>query len=65
MKPATTRVEVAAGVTVRLASSVKAPSVPVTVWAPATVEPQSARVHEPSGLMLKVVSAVTSPRLLP
>ena len=48
-----------------LASSVKDPSVPVTVWAPATVALQVLAVHEPSGEIENVVSDVTSPRELP
>src|SRR6266536_625299 len=50
--------------TVRLAVAVLPPSLPVTVCAPATVAVQLAPVHEPSGAMVKVVEAVTSPRLL-
>ena len=38
---------------------------PVTVWAPATVELQVLAVHEPSGEIENVVSDVTSPRELP
>ena len=48
-----------------LASSVNDPSVPVTVWEPATVALQVLAVHEPSGAIVNVVSDVTSPRELP
>ena len=51
-------------VTVRLAVPVFPPSVPVTVWAPATVALQLAPVQLPSGPMEKVVAPVTSPREL-
>ena len=51
--------------TVRLASSANEPSVPVTVWGPATVAVQTLAVHEPSGEIENVVSPVTSPRELP
>lgn len=40
-------------------------SVPVTVCGPATVAVQLAALHDPSGLMLKVVAAVTLPRSFP
>ena len=48
-----------------LASSANDPSVPVTVWEPATVALQVLAVHEPSGAIVNVVSDVTSPRELP
>jgi hypothetical protein len=51
--------------TVRLAAAVLPLSLPVTVCAPATVAVQVAPVHEPSGLIVKVVELVTAPRLLP
>ena len=51
-------------VTVRLAVAGLTPSVPVTVWAPATVALQLAPVQLPSGAMVKVVAPVTSPREL-
>src|SRR2546426_8486554 len=50
--------------TVKLAVAVLPPSLPFTVCAPATVAVQIAPVHEPFGAMVKVVEAVTSPRLL-
>ena len=37
------------------------PSVPVTVWAPDLVAVHVAPVHDPSGAIVNVVSAVTSP----
>ena len=40
-------------------------SLPVTVWAPATVAVQLFEVQEPSGAIVKVVAAVTSPREFP
>jgi hypothetical protein len=55
----------APGLTVRLLVVVTPPSAPITVCAPATVAVQVAPVHEPSGLIVKVVELVTSPRLLP
>jgi hypothetical protein len=58
-------VAAAAALMVRLAVAVTLPLRPVTVWAPATVAVQVAPVQEPSGAMLKVVLAVTLPRLLP
>ncbi len=53
------------GVTVRLAVAVLAPSVAVTVCAPATLAVHDAPVHDPSGAIEKRVAPVTSPRSLP
>ena len=64
---ATTSVGAPAGtaVTVSVVEPVAAPSVAVTVWSPATRAVQEAPVHEPSGVIEKVVSPVTSPREVP
>ena len=51
--------------TLRLAVASIDPSVPVTVWDPSAVALQLAPVQLPSGAMVKVVAAVTSPRELP
>jgi hypothetical protein len=51
--------------TVRVAVPWMDPSVPVTVWAPATVAPQLAPVQLPLGAMVKVVEPVTVPSELP
>ena len=51
--------------TVSDAVSVEPPSVPVTVWAPATVAVQTLPLQEPSGPIEKVVAPVTSPSGLP
>jgi hypothetical protein len=51
--------------TVSVAVPWKDPSVPVTVWDPATVALQLAPVHEPLGAMVKVVDPVTAPSELP
>ncbi len=41
------------------------PFVPVTVWSPGTAAVQVESAHEPSGLMVKVVESVKSPRSFP
>ncbi len=45
----------------RAAVPVAVPSVPVTVWGPAAAGVHVAPLQDPSGLMEKVVAAVTSP----
>ena len=54
----------AAAVTVSDAVLVLPPSFPVTVWAPAVVAVHILAVHDPSGEIANVVTAVTSPREL-
>ena len=56
-----TRWSSAAAVTVSDAVPVLPELVPVTVCAPATVAVQALPLHDPSGAMVKVVEAVTSP----
>jgi hypothetical protein len=46
-----------------VAVAVVTPSLPVTVWLPATVEVQEEPAQEPPPLIVNVVSEVTSPRL--
>ena len=48
-------------VMVKVALAVWPLSVPVTVWAPASVAVQEASVQLPLGVMVKVVAPVTSP----
>ena len=65
MSEEATEVELVAALTVRAALPVLPASVPVTVWAPATLAVQLVPTrHEPSGLIVKVVTEVTSPRSL-
>src|SRR5450759_1574171 len=52
-------------VTWSVAVPVALPSVPVTVWSPATADVHEAPVQEPTPLMANVVAEVTSPRLWP
>ena len=56
---------IAAGLTPRVAVADFPLSTAVTVCDPALVAVQAAPVHEPSGVMVKVVAAVARPRSLP
>src|ERR1700722_14583255 len=53
------------GFTVRVAVPDAVPSVAVTVWGPVVVAEHDAPEQAPSGAIVKVVDAVTSPSELP